>query len=148
MFRVAAVTCCALLALYLAAPVAQTSEEAPAAQRYLPDQDERWQPTEPQRKVLYAEKLILRGPNCEITIDATGQQPGIVVQSSKTGERCHVYISREGNAVMGVTTPARKELAAGIFADRRTGYLQVAEPRGVHLLTGKELGRGFGRLEE
>ena len=129
---------------------APKSDPMPAVQRYLPDGDRPapWRPDPDRAKVLYAEKVILRGENCQITIDATGRQPGIMVQSTQTGERCHLYLSPEGSAAIGVGTPDRRELTAGLFAEKRIGYLQVADPRGVHLFSGRELsGQQWGDLK-
>jgi hypothetical protein len=121
-----------------------SASHMPAVQRYLPDQEQAapWRPDPQREKTLYAQRLVLQGENCLITIDATGRQPGICVQSTRSRERCHVYLSPDGTAVIGVASGDRKELSAGLWADRRTGYLQVADPYGVHLFSGAELDGG------
>lgn len=141
------------LAIAVGLAIAQTPPELPGVQRYLPDQDTPWQPDwrpEPDNpKTLYAERIVLRGQRCVISIDATGRSPGISVQDLKSGQRCVLYLDAQGEAAMGVSTPARRELAAGLFTGRRMGCVQLSDEGGVHVFSGRELsGRRFGDLQE
>lgn len=150
----AAAVILATMAMAIGLGLAQTPPDGkmPAAQRYLPDQEQPspWRPDSQTGKTLYAERIVLRGENCQITIDATGRQPGILVQSTRTNDRAHVYLTPEGTPVMGIANAQRRELAVGLFADRKTGYVQVADPWGVHVLSGQELDRNrtTGALRE
>jgi hypothetical protein len=132
---------------------AQTSPELPGVQRYLPDQETPWQPDwrpEPDNpRTLYAERIVLRGQRCVISIDATGKSPGISVQDLKSGQRCVLYLDTQGEAAMGVSTPARRELAAGLFTGKGLGCVQLSDQGGVHVFSGRELGgRRFGDIQE
>lgn len=140
------------MAIAVGLSFAQDADQPTPVQRYIPDQDTPWQPDrniEPNTaRTIYAERVVLRGERCTIVIDATSGQPGITVQDLRTGQRCAVYLDARGEAVVGVSTPARKELAAGLFTSQSTGYLQAADPRGVHVFSGRELNgnRNYGRL--
>lgn len=122
-----------------------TGDDEQAVQRYLPDQRpdvEPYRPRDPERRrTIHAERIVLQGPNCRITLDATGRQPGICVESTKTRERVHLYLSPEGKAVIGVATPQRRELAVGLFAGEKRGLIQLADGHGIHVFTGNELAR-------
>lgn len=127
-----------------ASPDADTPTGEPAAERFVPDQHTRpWD--QPQRgrpvRTVYADRVVLEGPTCRIVIDATGDQPGIQIESRASGEKACVYLTRAGRAVVGVATPARKDIAAGLWADRTGGVVQLSGSRGVHVFSGPELER-------
>ena len=135
--RICALVICACIGIsaaawtYLvAAPyTAPTQDDGPAVQRWVPDERPRPAPPRPQpdrQRTLYAD--------------------GIVLEHRRSKERVLLYFSREGRAVLGITTPAREELAAGLFASRETGYVQMADRDGIHVLSGAELSRGAGKL--
>ena len=146
----------ATLVISLGLAVAQPptpAGEMPAVQRYVPDQQPPWRPDwqpDPDRvRTVYAERVVLKGPRCEVVIDATGNAPGLSIRDLRTGQRCVLYLDARGQAAMGVSTPARRELAAGLFTGNRMGCVQLSDANGVHVFTGRELGaRGFGQLQE
>lgn len=129
-------------------PEAAQPETWGPVQRYVPDDRQpRPAPPRPDRqRTVYADRIILEGPDCRITLDATGRQPGIVLQHRRTGERALLYLSSRGKAVMGITTPARKELAAGLFAGDQKGLIQLGDRWGIHVLSGAELSRAAGKV--
>ena len=143
---------------------AAPSQEPPAkteaavdqpVQRFIPDdRPQPWRPwpqpqpkPEPERsRVIEAETIVLNGPECRITLTAIGRRPGVFVESRKGG-RFVVYFGPEGQAVAGITTPDRKELAAGLFTSRGKGLIQMADKWGIHVFSGEELSRAAGKLK-
>lgn len=125
----------------------------PAVQKYVPDRETPWEPDwkpDPDRaRTIYAERIVLRGARCEIVIDATSRAPGIFVKDLRSGERAVLYIDGQGSAAMGVSTPARRELAAGLFSGEQMGCVQLSDRTGIHIFSGRELAnRSFGALKE
>lgn len=137
----------ALTCVGLAIAQAPAGEEGQdkSVQRYLPDRrhpsPRPYQPNQPNRqRIIYAERIILQGPHATITLDARSEQPGIMLESRRTKERALVYINTDGKAIVGVTTPRRRELAAGLFTTaEHLGVTQLADRDGVHVFTGREI---------
>lgn len=116
---------------------------AAAAERFLPDWGPRVDPYEPddadRGRTIYAQRIVLRGRDCQITLDAASRQPGITIQSTRSNERVQLYVNHDGRAVIGVASPQRKDLVAALWSDQGRGLLQIAESNGVHVLSGSEI---------
>ncbi len=129
-----------LLGCVLAGLLAGAAE--PAAERYVPDQNLR-APYRPEpdgpRRVIHAQRIVLDGPRCTITLDASGTSPGITVRSKRTGDVGGVFVSSSGKVVVGVSDPRQKQYTAGLWTDSGIGVLQLRETRGTHVFRGREI---------
>jgi hypothetical protein len=78
----------------------------PSPNPYQPGPYRPYQPPDRQ-KTIYAERIVLDGPACRITLDAGGTAtsnslPGIEVYSKQTGERARVYVNKSGQAMLAL----------------------------------------------
>jgi len=96
-------------------------------------------------RTIYAERIVLHGPECIITLDATTRSPGIQVYSRRTRELSCVSIGQDGRAVVGIAIPLRRDLVAALYADKGQGAFQLADLHGKHAINGEELSRRWGR---
>jgi len=149
----AAVAMCVFVALSIAQQPATPGTDKPKAadakdlERYVPDQVPRPAPgpTPRRQDVIYAQTIVLEGRDARIVLNAAGRQPSITLESTRTKERVILYLTSNGQAVMGIQTPDREQLAIGMFGENKGGRLQVADQWGVEVLDRSELTRGAGK---
>lgn len=131
---------------------AQQKSPAPPLEAFQPDDPQPWQPDRPQPRVLTGYDTIILGSergNARIILTVDGKHPRVVLESNKTGERGIMYLTSQGQAIVGVTTKARSEVGSGIYVDRGLGKLMMCAGDGCFTFDGPELQRrtgGIGKL--
>ncbi len=127
--------------------------EDPKLGTYFPD-DQRPRPRprprpEPEQTI-YARRIVLRGPEAVIILDADPAEgrPGVFVYNRTTWQAAAVYLGEGGRPVvsirdMGVTWDGKpRPVPVGIFADEHgNGYLQLREGPGTHVLAPRHIRR-------
>ncbi len=95
----------------------------------------------PDHDTIYVRRIVLRGPDVIITLDADPEQgqPGILVTSRRSGQTAAVYIAAEGRAVVGIRDRASPNLPAALFSADGNGFLQLREGPGAHVLRPAEI---------
>lgn len=123
-------------------PAVQAPLLMPGVEKYFPD---RWAPEPRQpdqqnyQRTIYAEKIVLQGPECTIVIDATGRGPGVAVTARRTGQTAYVALNSLGVPVVGVGDPREEKLTAAFYSNRGVGVFQLRDQGGTHVWTGGEL---------
>ena|GEM_PF-6088548 len=108
-----------------------------AVERYVPD-------SSAIGRTVYADKIVLYGPECIVTLDASRRAPGLRVYSRRTGETATVAIGTDGRCVVGVASPGRSHLVSALYASGGQGCIQLSDRGGRHAVNGAEFGSLFG----
>ena len=93
----------------------------------------------PQPDTIYAQRIVLRGPQATIILDANPArgQPGVFVVA---GDQIAAVYVTNGRPVVGVRSTKMPNAPAVLFADERgNGYLQLREGGGAHVLRPSEI---------
>jgi len=90
-------------------------------------------------RTLYAERIVLRGPDCTIRLDATRVSPCVQIYSHRTGQTATMAVGLDGRAVIGIQVPGREGLVTALYADGRQGCFQLADQYGRHAINGAQL---------
>ena len=105
-----------------------------------------YHPDRPTPRTIYATRVILRGPDVTITLDAdpkTGP-PGITIASAEQSVVLYLAPAARGTparAVVGTKDRGMPNLGAAIFSSGNAGYLQIRDRNGADVMPLHEIKR-------